>query len=258
MSATPREPWWSRRPRRSRRRLLSCGGTRWRWSRKTRRSRQRRLSSSVRRQPSPRSPTPLCRRTSSSRRGRWPSTTQRPRSKRRRPLCPCFSSRRTLRRRCWRRKRNISRAVADETTAKEALQVAFTSMQDEHEDLETTAVAVCQELEGEGGLSGSSVASLLRSLGGQVIERLKGALRLGVQKALGMVSTHYVLDLEQVATGYVVAPGVDGDVVVAFMDQADAVVEDAASALYMLFEGELLPDAEDDAAEGPHDGEDDL
>ena len=119
-------------------------------------------------------------------------------------------------------------------------------------------MAVCQELEGEGGPSGSLVASRLRSLGGWVTERLKGALRLGVQKALGVVSTHYVLDLEQVSTFYVVAPGVGGDVAVAAMDQADAAVEDAASALYTLFEGELLPDAEDDAAEGPHDGEDDL
>ena len=36
--------------------------------------------------------------------------------------------------------------MADETTAKEALQVAFTSAQDEHEDLERAAVVACQEL----------------------------------------------------------------------------------------------------------------
>ena len=45
--------------------------------------------------------------------------------------------------------------MADETAAKKALQVALTSTQDEHEDLERTAVAVYQELEGEGGSSGS-------------------------------------------------------------------------------------------------------
>ena len=39
------------------------------------------------------------------------------------------------------------------------------------------------------------------------------------------------------------------------MEQADAAVEGAASALTVLFEGDLLPDSEDDAAEGPHEGE---
>ena len=73
-----------------------------------------------------------------------------------------------------------------------------------------------------------------------------------------MLSTHYILDLEWVATGYVIAPGIDGDAAVAAMELADAAVEDAASALSMLFEGDLLPDAEDDAAEGPREGEDDL
>ena len=55
---------------------------------------------------------------------------------------------------------------------------------------------MCLELEGEGDPSGSSVANSLTSLGGRVADCLKGALRLGVQKALGVVSTNYVLDLE--------------------------------------------------------------
>jgi len=33
-------------------------------------------------------------------------------------------------------------------------------------------------------------------LGDRVAERLKGALRLGVQKALGVVSMHYIINLE--------------------------------------------------------------
>ena len=44
----------------------------------------------------------------------------------------------------------------------------------------------------------------------------------------------------------------------AAMEQADATVEGATSALSVLLEGDLLPDAEDDAAEGPREGEDDL
>ena len=66
------------------------------------------------------------------------------------------------------------------------------------------------------------------------------------------------MDLEQVATGYFVAPGVKGDDAVATMEQADAAVEGAASTLSVLLEDDLLPDAEDDAAEGPHEGGGDL
>ena len=73
-----------------------------------------------------------------------------------------------------------------------------------------------------------------------------------------MVSTHYVMDLEQVATGYVVAPGVEGDAAGAAMEQADATFEGAASALAVLLGGDLLPVAEDDSAEGPRDGDGDL
>ena len=125
-------------------------------------------------------------------------------------------------------------------------------------DLEGATVATCQELEGERGSSESSVASRLRSLGSQVAEHLKSAFRLGIQKTLGVVSRHYVMDLERVATGYVVAPGIEGDAAVAAMEQADADVEGAASALAVLLGGDLLPVAEDDAAEGPRDEEGDL
>ena len=130
----------------------------------------------------------------------------------------------------------LRKMVADETAAKEALQVAYSSAQKDLADLEGTAVAVYQELEREGGSSGSSVASRLRSLGGQVAERLKSAFRLGVQRTLGMVST-------RVVTGYVVVPGVEGDDAVAAMEQADATIEGAASALSVLLKGDLLSDA---------------
>ena len=93
----------------------------------------------------------------------------------------------------------------------------------------------------------------MRSLGGRVTERLKGALRLGVQKALGVVSTHYIIDLEQVATGYVVAPDTDEDVAVTAMKWADTAAKGATSALSVFLEGDLFPDTEDDATEGPRD-----
>ena len=49
-------------------------------------------------------------------------------------------------------------------------------------------------------------------------------------------------------------PGANEDAMVATMEQADAAIEGAASTLSALFEGDLLPDTEDDAAEGPRDG----
>ena len=88
------------------------------------------------------------------------------------------------------------------------------------------------------------MASRLRSLGSQVAERVKSALRLGVQRTLGVVSTHYVMDLEWV-----------GDDAVAAMEQADATVEGAASTLSVLLEHDLLPDAENETAEGARDEE---
>ena len=84
-----------------------------------------------------------------------------------------------------------------------------------------------------------------------------GALRLGVQKALGVVSTHYIINFEQLAMSYVVPDG-DDDAKVDAMEQADAAAEGAASALAKLLEGDLLPDADDEEDEGPCDEEGDL
>ena len=146
--------------------------------------------------------------------------------------------------------------MADETAAREALQVAYSSAQKDYEDLEEAAAAACQGLEGEGS-SGSSLAGRQRSLGGRLTERLKGALRLGVQKALVVVSTHYIVNFEQLAIGYIVLDG-DEDTVVSAMEQADAAAEGAASALAKLFEGDLFPGTDDDEDEGARGGEDDL
>jgi hypothetical protein len=144
--------------------------------------------------------------------------------------------------------------VAEETTAKEALQVAYTSVQRDYEDLEESAVAACQGAGGEGGQLGSSLASRLRSLGDRVAERLRGALCLGVQKALGVVSTPYVVDFEQLVTGYIVPDG-DDDAKVDAMEQADAGAEGAASTLAGLFEGDLFPDNADGEEESRRDEE---
>ena len=72
-----------------------------------------------------------------------------------------------------------------------------------------------------------------------------------------MVSTHYIIDFEQLATGYIV-PDSDDNAKVDAMEQADATAEGAASALAELFESELLLGAVDEEDEGARGGEGDL
>ena len=64
----------------------------------------------------------------------------------------------------------LRKVVVEETAAKEPPRVAYTSIQKDYIDLEGVIVAACQEAEGEGGLSNSSLISRLRSLGDRVAE----------------------------------------------------------------------------------------
>ena len=82
--------------------------------------------------------------------------------------------------------------MADETATKEAVNTALMAAQAEYSDLERTAVSVCQELDGEGAVSGSSVISRLRALGGRITEHAKRTFRLGVLRALAVSLTHYI------------------------------------------------------------------
>jgi hypothetical protein len=68
------------------------------------------------------------------------------------------------------------------------------------------------------------------------------ALPLGVQKGLGVVRSHYEVNLEAVASGYVVPKGVEDE---AAMEQADALVADAAEVLTEAFAEFLFPDVAD-------------
>ena len=70
--------------------------------------------------------------------------------------------------------------MADETAAKEAVNAALTAAQIEYAELERTTVSVCQGHEGDGAVSGSSVVSRLRALGGWIAEHAKRTFRLGV------------------------------------------------------------------------------
>jgi hypothetical protein len=71
---------------------------------------------------------------------------------------------------------------------------------------------------------------------------MRCALHLGVLKTLSVVRSHYEVNLEAVASGYVVPEGVEDE---AAMEQADALAADAAEALSEAFSEFLFPDATD-------------
>jgi hypothetical protein len=71
---------------------------------------------------------------------------------------------------------------------------------------------------------------------------MRRALHLGVLKALGVVRSHYEVNLEALASGYVVPEGVEDETA---MEQADALAADAAEALTEVFSEFLFSDAAD-------------
>jgi hypothetical protein len=124
----------------------------------------------------------------------------------------------------------------------EALQTSYNSSEQELQELRDAALETCRSVEEGEAQAGSSLASRLRALGGHVTERMRRALRLGVQKALGVVRSHYEVNFEALAEGYVVPEGVEDEVA---MERADAL---AAGSLAEAFEEFLFPDAVDAAA----------
>jgi hypothetical protein len=126
------------------------------------------------------------------------------------------------------------------------MQTAYNSSQQELEELRAGALEACQEVEEGEVWAGSSMASCLRALGGHVARRMRHALHLVVQKALGMVASHYQVDFEAASTGYVVPDGVDDETA---MNRADALTAPAADVLVEDFTDFLFPDAP--AAGGP-------
>jgi hypothetical protein len=122
------------------------------------------------------------------------------------------------------------------------LQAAYNSSEQELVELRAAALETCQAVEEGEAQAGSSLASRLRALGGHVSGRMRRALHLGVQKALGLVRSHCEVNLEAVASGYIVLEGVEDE---ATMEQADALVADAAEVLTEEFSEFLFPDAAD-------------
>jgi hypothetical protein len=69
---------------------------------------------------------------------------------------------------------------------------------------------------------------------------MRCALHLGVQKALGVVVSHYRVNLGAISTGYVVPVGVDDEVEVNRVDTLAAPIADVLAEDFMEF---LFPDA---------------
>jgi hypothetical protein len=122
------------------------------------------------------------------------------------------------------------------------LQAAYNSSERELVELRSTALETRQAVEEGEAQAGSSLASRLRALGRHVSGRMRCALRLGVQKALGVVRSHYEVNFEAVAEGYFVPEGVEDE---AAMEHMDALAPDATEALTKAFEEFLFPDAAD-------------
>jgi hypothetical protein len=128
------------------------------------------------------------------------------------------------------------------TDQAETLQTACDSSEQELVELRAAALETCQAVEEGEAQAGSSLASRLCALGGHVSRRMHRTLHLGVQKALDVVRSHYEVNFEAVASGYVVSEGVEDE---AAMEQADVFAADAAKALTDAFAEFLYPDAAD-------------
>jgi hypothetical protein len=140
------------------------------------------------------------------------------------------------------RRPSLRTALGHATNWAETLQAAYDSSEQELVELRAAALETCHAVEEGEAQAGSSLASLLRALGGHVSRRMCRALHLGVQKALGVVRSHYEVNLEAVASGYVILEGVEDE---AAMEQADALAADSAEALTEAFTEFLSPDAAD-------------
>jgi hypothetical protein len=140
------------------------------------------------------------------------------------------------------RRPDLRTTLGHATSQAKTLQAAYDSSEQELVELRVAALETYQAVEEGEAQVGSSLVSRLRALGGHVSRRMRRVLHLGVQKALGVVRSHYEVNVEAMASGYVVPEGVEDE---AAMEQADALAADAAEALTEAFAEFLFPDAAD-------------
>jgi hypothetical protein len=131
-------------------------------------------------------------------------------------------------------------AIGTSTTQAQAIQMTYNSSQQELEELQATALEACQGIEEGEAQAGSSMSSRLHALGGHVTKRMRCTLHLRVQKALGVVVSHYRVNLRAISTGYVVVASVDDEV---GMNRVNTLAAPAANVLAEDFMDFLFPDA---------------
>jgi hypothetical protein len=131
-------------------------------------------------------------------------------------------------------------ALGTSTTQAQVIQTTYNASQQELEELQAIALVVCQGIEEGEAQPGSSMASHLRALVRHITQRMRRVLHLGVQKALGVVVSHYRVNLGAISTGYVVPAGVDDEVE---MNRVDTLAAPAANVLMENFMVFLFPDA---------------
>jgi hypothetical protein len=134
-------------------------------------------------------------------------------------------------------------ALGTSATWAETLQVAYNSSQQELEALRGAALEACQSVEEGDVQAGSSMASRLHALGGHVAGCMRDALCLRVQKTLGVVQSHYRVNLRALSTGYIIPDGLDDDGAEAEMNRVDALTAPTADILTDDFIEILFPDA---------------
>jgi hypothetical protein len=72
---------------------------------------------------------------------------------------------------------------------------------------------------------------------------MRRVLRLGVQKTLGVVVSHYRVNLGVLSTGYIIPEGLDDDGAEVEMNRVDALAASVADILTDDFMEILFPDA---------------
>jgi hypothetical protein len=88
-----------------------------------------------------------------------------------------------------------------------------------------------------------------KALGDFVQGELRGAIHLGVQRALAVVASHYEIDLERVCDGYVLPD--EPELAAAEAQRSNDAVEGPGTLLARHFEVEVLPPPPSPAAAEP-------
>jgi len=134
----------------------------------------------------------------------------------------------------------LEKEVTQAAEASTAVQAVLETEIGEHDALKSAARTACEALEVEGVQSGSSLRSRLVALSGQMRERLRGALHMGVKRALAVIASHYIgVDLQAISVGYVL-PDDDEEADEAVKKLMEA-AEGPGAALAGLFEEEVVP-----------------